>query len=199
MFTGIITDVGKVRSTEKNGDMRAVIETSYDMTSVDIGASIACSGVCLTVIEKGDGWFAADISDETLRVTNLGDWQAGTLVNLERSLSVGDELGGHIVTGHVDCLGKIVRFENVGDSIAMDIEIDGDNGKYVAAKGSAAIDGTSLTVNMVTDTDDKTVMSINLIPHTQSVTSFKTSSLGDDVNVEFDILARYVARLNEKV
>ncbi len=198
MFTGIVTDLGKIRSTEKNGDMRAIIETSYDMTTVDIGASIACSGVCLTVIEKGDGWFAADISDETLRVTNLGDWDVGTLVNLERSLSVGDELGGHIVTGHVDCLGKIVRFENVGDSIAMDIEINGDHGRFVATKGSAAIDGTSLTVNNVTDIDDKTVMSINLIPHTQSVTSFKTSSVGDAVNVEFDILARYVARLNEK-
>ncbi|UTW54122.1 riboflavin synthase [Kordiimonas sp. SCSIO 12610] len=198
MFTGIVTDVGKVRSTEKKGDMRAVIETSYDMAGVDIGASIACAGVCLTVVEKGEGWFAADISDETLRVTNLGSWVEGTLVNLERSLAVGDELGGHIVTGHVDCLGRIVRFENVGDSIAMDIEIDGSHGKYVASKGSAAINGTSLTVNAVTDIADKTVMSINLIPHTQSVTSYKSSSVGDQVNVEFDILARYVARLNEK-
>jgi riboflavin synthase len=198
MFTGIVTDVGKIRSTEKNGDMRAIIETNYDMATVDIGASIACSGVCLTVIEKGESWFAADISDETLRVTNLSDWDVGTLVNLERSLSVGDELGGHIVTGHVDCLGKVIRFECVGDSIAMDIEISGVHGRFAATKGSVAINGTSLTVNKVTDIDDTTVMSINLIPHTQLVTSFKTSRVGDAVNVEFDILARYVARLNEK-
>jgi len=198
MFTGIVTDVGAVKALEKRGDLRVVLSTAYDMSEVAIGASIACGGVCLTVVDKGDGWFAADVSDETLRVTALGDWQEGSLVNLERSLKVGDELGGHIVTGHVDCVGMISRLEPVGGSIAMDVRVPANWGRYVAAKGSVAINGTSLTVNQVTDTDEGTVIAINLIPHTQEVTSFRTAKAGDRVNVEFDILARYVARLTER-
>ncbi|WP_308910006.1 riboflavin synthase [Pseudokordiimonas caeni] len=198
MFTGIVTDVGAVRALEKGGDLRVVIGTGYDLSDVAIGASIACGGVCLTVVDKGDDWFAADVSDETLRVTALGDWQVGSLINLERSLKLGDELGGHIVTGHVDCVGEIVRFEAVGGSIAMDIKVPARWGRYVAEKGSVAINGTSLTVNKVTDTADGTVIAINLIPHTQEVTSFRTAKADDRVNVEFDILARYVARLTER-
>ncbi|WCL52994.1 riboflavin synthase [Gimibacter soli] len=198
MFTGIVTDVGAVKALEKRGDLRVVIGTGYDLSDVAIGASIACGGVCLTVVDKGDDWFAADVSDETLRVTALRDWQVGSLINLERSLKLGDELGGHIVTGHVDCVGAIVRFETVGGSIAMDIEVPARWGRYVAEKGSVAINGTSLTVNKVTDTADGTVIAINLIPHTQEVTSFRTAKTGDRVNVEFDILARYVARLTER-
>jgi len=198
MFTGIVTDVGAVKSVEKTGDMRAVISTAYDMSKVDIGASIACAGVCLTVVEKGEGYFAADVSDETLRVTNLADWKQGSLVNLERSLKVGDELGGHVVTGHVDCLGKITRFDAISDSIALEIAVDAANGRHVAEKGSITVNGVSLTVNKVVDADVATTISINLIPHTQEVTSFKTSQVGDSVNIEFDILARYVARLQNK-
>ncbi len=198
MFTGIVTDLGLIRSMERDGDVRIQIETAYDMSGVDIGASIACGGVCLTVVDKDAGWFAADVSDETLRVTALNDWVVGTEVNLERSLKMGDELGGHIVTGHVDCVGEIVCFDHVADSIRMDIAIPADLGKHIAAKGSVAVDGASLTVNTVVDSDDETIFSINLIPHTQSVTSFRQAAVGKTVNIEIDILARYVARLQSK-
>tara|TARA_R110002096_G_scaffold146143_1_gene304437 strand:- start:1041 stop:1640 length:600 start_codon:yes stop_codon:yes gene_type:complete len=198
MFTGIVTDVGSVRSINGDGDIRADIETSYDTSTIEIGASIACSGVCLTVVDKGDGWFSADISRETSNVTNLSQWKIGQLVNLERSLKLGDELGGHIVTGHVDCVGELVKYSPIDDSIEMMIRIDSNLGGYVAKKGSVTINGVSLTVNAVDDTEDNTCFSINIIPHTQEVTSFRNASAGDLVNVEFDVLARYVARLQEK-
>lgn len=199
MFTGIVTDVGKISSMSRENadrdDLRIIIETTYDMDTVDIGASIASSGVCLTVVDKDTGWYAVDVSDETLRVTNLSDWQIGHEVNLERALKVGDELGGHIVTGHVDCLGEITKLQDTAGSIHMEITIPRSEGNQVAKKGSVAIDGVSLTVNDVIDTDDTTTFTINLIPHTQSVTSFRNSKCGDKVNIEFDVLARYVARL----
>lgn len=198
MFTGIVTDVGSIRSIEGDGDLRIAFTTGYDTDSIDIGASIACSGVCLTVVDKGEGWFSADVSGETLRVTNLRNWQEGSLVNLERSLKLGDELGGHIVTGHVDCVGEIITFEPVDESIQLVIRIDSDKGNHIAEKGSVAINGVSLTVNSVEDLEAGTQFSINIIPHTQEVTSFRTAKVGDKVNVEFDILARYVARLQEK-
>jgi len=197
MFTGIITDVGQIRLVERSGDTRVVIETAYDTSAVAMGASIACAGVCLTVVDKGEGWFAADVSDETLRCTAVGDWQAGKSINLERSLKLGDEMGGHIVTGHVDCVGVIAALTPENDSLTMDITVPKDFGHLLVAKGSAAINGTSLTVNTVQDSIEGTTLSINLIPHTQSVTSFHTVSLGERVNVEFDILARYVARLQD--
>jgi len=195
MFTGIVTDVGRIRSVDGAADKQIVIETAYDMAAVEIGASIACSGVCLTVVDKDTGWFKVDVSAETLKVTSLEDWQEGTAVNLERSLKLGDEMGGHIVTGHVDCVGTIVRFEELGQSVVMDIAVPHALGGFVAQKGSVAIDGASLTVNDIEDTGEETRFSINLIPHTQAVTSFRDSKAGDKVNVEFDILARYVSRL----
>lgn len=198
MFTGIVTDVGRIRSVDGAADKQIVIETVYDMAAVEIGASIACSGVCLTVVDKDTGWFKVDVSAETLKVTSLEDWQEGTAVNLERSLKLGDEMGGHIVTGHVDCVGTIVRFEELGQSVVMDIAVPHALGGFVAQKGSVAIDGASLTVNDVEDTGDETRFSINLIPHTQAVTSFRDSKAGDKVNVEFDILARYVSRLQSR-
>jgi len=195
MFTGIITDVGKVASTERTLDTRVVIETSYDIATVAIGASICCNGVCLTVVDKADGWFAADVSDETLKVTAMGDWAAGTLVNLERSLKIGDELGGHIVTGHVDCVGRIVTFDTVAGSMLLKVEVPAELSGLVAKKGSICVDGTSLTVNDVEDGSDTSIVSINLVPHTWDNTRFRDSIVGDKVNIEFDVLARYVARL----
>lgn len=198
MFTGIVTDVGKVTAVSGEADRRFVIATSFDLGSVDIGASIACAGVCLTVVEKSADTFTVDVSQETLRVTNLGTWREGSEINLERSLKLGDELGGHIVTGHVDCLGEITRFEDVGQSIMMNVAIPASYRHLISAKGSVSVDGTSLTVNSVVDDAETTEFSINLIPHTQAVTSFRNSSAGDRVNLEFDILARYVARLQDK-
>ncbi len=198
MFTGIVTDVGTVQSVEGQGDVRLTLSTSYDTSSIDIGASIACSGVCLTVVTKGEGCFSADVSGETLSVTNLGNWQKDTEVNLERSLKVGDELGGHIVTGHVDCIADLVTFESVDESILMQILVPKEHGYNVAKKGSITINGVSLTVNEVEDLNEGTKVSINVIPHTQEVTNFRQAKVGDKVNVEFDILARYVARLQER-
>ena len=198
MFTGIVTDVGTVQSVEGEGDVRLTLSTSYDTSGIDIGASIACSGVCLTVVSKGENFFSADVSRETTSVTNLGAWKNGTEVNLERSLKVGDELGGHIVTGHVDCVGEIVTFESVDESILLQIRVPEEFGYNVAKKGSITINGISLTVNEVEDLQDGTKVSINVIPHTQEVTNFRQAKVGDKVNVEFDILARYVARLQDK-
>lgn len=201
MFTGLVTDVGQVRSIERAkdevSDTRIVIDTSYDMSTVDIGASIACAGVCLTVVDKADGWFAADVSDETLSCTSLGDWQVGALVNLERSLKLGDEMGGHIVTGHVDCVGELVVLSEVHGSCKMDISVPISFAHLLVTKGSVCVNGTSLTVNNVEDQKDHTILSINLIPHTQEVTSFKDAKVGQLVNIEFDILARYVARIQD--
>ncbi len=198
MFTGIVTDVGAVRSIEGDGDIRIAIDTIYDTSTIEIGASIACAGVCLTVVDKGQQWFSADVSRESLSVTNISGWSVGSLVNLERALKVGEELGGHIVTGHVDCVGRVTRLDAIDDSILLEILVPTDFGHFVVQKGSVTLDGVSLTVNKVADSDAGTTISLNLIPHTQEVTSFRASKLGDTVNVEFDILARYVSRLQEK-
>lgn len=198
MFTGIITDVGEIRGVESRGDTRFVIGCAYDISGIDIGASIACSGVCLTVVDKGgdDGgnWFGVDASAETLSHTNLGNWRDGSRVNLERSLRVGDELGGHIVSGHVDGTAEILSIEPEGDSLRYTFRAPEGMSRFVAAKGSVALDGVSLTVNEV----DGAEFGINLIPHTQAVTTFGNSEVGDRVNFEIDVLARYVARLSEE-
>lgn len=197
MFTGIITDVGEVRSVEDRGDVRMVIATHYDTNSIDLGASIACSGACLTVVETAEDWFAVDVSAETLSKTNLGSWAPGTKVNLERALCVGDELGGHIVSGHVDAVGKILSIEEEGASLRFRFEVPKSIAPYIAPKGGVALNGVSLTVNDVEDTADTCIFGINIIPHTQEQTTFESARAGDAVNVEIDILARYVARLKE--
>lgn len=191
MFTGIVTDVGTVRAIEQRGDTRIEIETSYDMDDVDIGASIACSGPCLTVVEKGSDWFAVEASAETLDKTALGDWAVGTQVNLERAMRIGDELGGHIVSGHVDVVAEVVDMTPEGDSMRFSFEAPADFAKYVAPKGSVCLDGVSLTVNEV----DGNRFGVNIISHTQSATSFGERKIGDRINMEIDTIARYVARL----
>ncbi|MCH8113364.1 MAG: riboflavin synthase [Proteobacteria bacterium] len=193
MFTGIITDVGAVRKIEKAGDMRLEIDTQYDTASVDVGASIACSGPCLTVVDKGPGWFAVNASAETLSKTTLGSWSEGAKVNLERSLRVGEEMGGHIVTGHVDATAKVVERHSEGDSIRFVFEVPKALERYVASKGAVALDGISLTVNEV----EGNRFGVNIIPHTQHATCFGDLQPGDEVNFEIDVLARYVARLEE--
>ena len=192
MFTGIITDIGSVKAISGEGDVRFDINTTFVMDDVAIGASIACAGVCLTVIEKGQGWFAVQASDETLQKTTLGDWKADTKINLERALKLGDELGGHIVSGHVDGVAHVVSTQAIGDSIKINFEAPRDLAAFVAQKGSATIDGVSLTVNDVNDCN----FSVNIIPHTQSETTLGKLIEGDRVNLEIDVLARYVARLN---
>jgi len=194
MFTGIVTDVGRVRAISRQGDTRLEIETAYDTAGGEIGASICCSGACLTVVDKGPGWFAVDASAETLSRTNLGAWAEGSPVNLERALKVGDELGGHIVTGHVDCMAEVLEQHAEGDSIRIRFRLPHDYARYVASKGSLAIDGVSLTVNEV----DGDCFGVNIIPHTQAQTTFGTLRVGTRVNVEVDVLARYVARLTER-
>ena len=197
MFTGIITDIGSVKSVEQRGDTRFVIGTRYDADTIDIGASICCSGACLTVIEKGEDdkayWFAVDASAETLSKTTLGDWKAGTAINLERALKVGDELGGHIVSGHVDGVGAVVDSYAEGDSMRWVFETPDAIAPFVAPKGSIAINGVSLTVNEVSGNR----FGVNIIPHTAEMTTFGTLAVGDKVNLEVDPLARYVARLLE--
>jgi riboflavin synthase len=193
MFTGIITDIGTVRAVRKAGDTRFEITTGYDLGTVDMGASIACNGCCLTVIEKGPDWFAIQASAETLSKTTLGDWATGTRINLERALKIGDELGGHIVSGHVDGLGEIVSITPEGDSQRYRFRVPHELARFIAPKGSVAIDGTSLTVNEV----EGNVFGVNIIPHTQSVTTWGTMKVGQRVNIEIDMLARYVARLTE--
>ena len=198
MFTGIITDKGNVRSVEKRGDTRFVINTAFDPDDFDIGASIACSGVCLTVVDKGTdndgGWCAEDASGETLSRTNLGGWDVGTKINLERSLRVGDELGGHIVSGHVDGMADIVSITPEGDSQRYTFKAPDRLAKFIAAKGSVTLNGVSLTVNEV----EGNQFGVNLIPHTQTVTTFGDAAAGDVINLEIDVLARYVARLAEE-
>jgi riboflavin synthase len=193
MFTGIITDVGRVRSIETNGDTRLVVETAYDTREIDIGASIACAGPCLTVTDKDEGWFAVDASAETLSKTTLGDWAEGTRVNLERALKVGDEMGGHIVTGHVDGIAVVISVTPEGDSQRFVLEAPKEYARYVAPKGSVTLDGVSLTVNEV----DGNQFGVNIIPHTQAATTFGDLKPGDRVNFEIDVLARYVDRLRE--
>lgn len=193
MFTGIITDIGNVKAVQRAGDTRFEIATRYDMSGVDIGASIACSGVCLTVIEKGAGWFAVQASAETLDKTTAAAWDEGTRLNLERALRVGDELGGHIVSGHVDGVAEVIAAAPVGDSLKLDLQVPHVLAKFIAAKGSVTIDGVSLTVNTV----DGSSFSVNIIPHTQSETTLGQLQAGHRVNLEIDVLARYVARLND--
>ena len=195
MFTGIITDIGHVKSLEKRGDTRIVISTNYDMTTVEIGASIACSGPCLTVVEKGSGWFATEASAETLSRTTVGSWVEGTRVNLERALSLGDELGGHIVSGHVDGLARIVSMEPEGDSVRFLFEVPNEVKAFIAEKGSVCLDGVSLTVNAVQGAE----FGVNIISHTQSETTFSDKKVDDFVNLEVDMLSRYVARLSESL
>jgi len=193
MFTGIITDIGTIKTVTKGGDTRFDIETAYDMATVDIGASIACAGVCLTVIEKDDGWFAVQASAETLDKTTASSWAPGTRLNLERALKVGDELGGHIVSGHVDGVAEVISMNSVGESLKIDFQVPKPLAQFIATKGSVTIDGVSLTVNSVL----AETFSVNIIPHTQSETSLGQLTPGHRVNLEIDVLARYVARLNE--
>ncbi len=196
MFTGIVTDIGEIVSVDpggKEGDRRFVIATKHDMTAIAIGASIACSGCCLTVIEKKDGRFAVEVSAESLDKTHLGDWTVGSRLNLELSLKLGDELGGHLVYGHVDGVGKIVSMMPEGGSVRFVFEAPTEVARFVAAKGSIAIDGTSLTVNEV----DGNRLGVNVISHTQAVTTLGHARVGQRVNLEVDMLARYVARLLE--
>ncbi|MBT5767725.1 riboflavin synthase [Emcibacteraceae bacterium] len=197
MFTGIITDIGEVSEITQMGDTRIVIRTSYDTSTIDFGASIACSGVCLTVVDKGSDYFSVDVSAETLSCTSLGDWLPGSQINLERALKVGEELGGHIVTGHVDTVGQILNIETDGDSKKFTFSLPTKLKAYVASKGSVTINGASLTVNNVEDKSENTEFSINIIPHTQEKTTFGAASIGDKINIEIDILARYVARMRE--
>ncbi|NUH64819.1 riboflavin synthase [Sulfitobacter sp. S0837] len=194
MFTGIITDVGTVTKLEQEGDLRARIQTRYDTSSIDMGASIASDGVCLTVVGLGDDWYEVQISAETVAKTNLGQhWTEGRRVNLERALKVGDELGGHIVSGHVDGVAEIIEMKDEGDSTRVTLRAPEDLARFIAPKGSVALNGTSLTVNDVNGCD----FGINFIPHTKEVTTWGDAKLGDLVNLEIDTLARYVARLNE--
>lgn len=196
MFTGIVTDIGTIRSAEQRGDLRLTIGCGYDMSGVAIGASIACSGCCLTVVEKGEDWFAVDASAETLSKTAPGMWDAGRRLNLERALKVGDELGGHIVTGHVDGVGQIVSIVEEGGSHRVTVSIPAALAPFVAAKGSVAVDGVSLTVNAVTDQPDGTThFTLNIIPHTWDVTTFADLAEGQAVNIEIDTLARYLQRM----
>ena len=193
MFTGIVTDLGRVRDIRTEGDTRIEIASAYDMAAVPSGASIACSGVCLTVIERAAGWFAVQASAETLSCTTLGSWLSGTPVNLERALKLGDELGGHLVSGHVDGVGTIVSITPEGDSRRFLFEAPPALARFIAPKGSIAIDGISLTVNEV----EGGRFGVNIIPHTWAVTSIGAAQPGDRVNLEIDMLARYVARLME--
>jgi riboflavin synthase len=195
MFTGIVTDIGKIIELEKRGDLRARVETNYDMSTVAIGASIACDGICLTVIKTGSNWFDVEISAESVEKTNLkfNTWVIGASVNLERALRVGDELGGHIVSGHVDGVVEIVDMKDEGDSTRFVFLAPSDLQKFIAPKGSVALNGTSLTVNEV----HSSKFGVNVIPHTKEVTTWGSSKIGDFLNLEIDTLARYVARLKE--
>ncbi len=192
MFTGLITDLGRVRRIDKTkGGARLAIETAYDMAAVEIGASIACSGACLTVVEKGPDWFAVDVSAESLARTTIGGWKAGDRVNLEQSLRLGDTLGGHLVSGHVDAVAGILERRPDGDSQRFTIQIPQGFEKFIAPKGSVCLDGVSLTVNEV----ESGRFGVNIIPHTAEKTTFGALGPGDGVNLEVDLIARYVARL----
>ncbi|WP_447758048.1 riboflavin synthase [Sphingopyxis fribergensis] len=207
MFTGIITDIGTIRAREDRGDARLVIGTTYDVGTIDLGASIACSGACLTVVDKGidddsngpGGWFAIDASAETIARTAPGMWEAGRRLNLERALKIGDELGGHIVTGHVDDIGRILSVVPVGDSVTVTVAAPASLAPHIAPKGSITVDGVSLTVNEVTDQPDgEAHFTLNIIPHTQEMTTLDEAAAGRPVNLEIDILARYLARMQAR-
>ena len=194
MFTGIVSDLGTLRSMEGSDILRLEIETSYDLDSVDIGASVSCSGACLTVVEKGNNWFAFEVSRETLSKTTMGEWRPGRKINLERALKLGDELGGHLVSGHVDAVGQVVRKERDGESWRFSFAAPDALSAFIAEKGSIVVDGVSLTVNEV----DDNVFGVNIIPHTTAVTTFGSLEKGERVNLEIDMLARYLKRLLEK-
>jgi riboflavin synthase len=199
MFTGIITDLGRVRQVERRGDARFVFETAYDTGEIAPGASIACSGACLTVVDKGPGWFAADVSAETLSKTTLGDWRPGAPVNLERALKLGDELGGHLVSGHVDGVAEVVSRRPEGESQRFRFRAPAALAAFVAPKGSLALDGVSLTVNEVEDEAGGAVrFGVNIVPHTAERTTFGGLEAGARVNLEIDLLARYVQRLRKR-
>jgi len=193
MFTGIITDIGTITELTQEGDLRVRIRTSYDTGGIDMGASIASDGVCLTVVDLGPDWYDVQVSAETVSKTNLSGWSVDKRVNLERALRVGDELGGHIVSGHVDGVAEVVSVEDEGDSTRVKLRAPDDLARFIAPKGSVALNGTSLTVNEV----EGAVFGINFIPHTKEVTTWGDVAVGDAVNLEIDTLARYVARLNE--
>lgn len=193
MFTGIVTDIGEVLELTQEGDLRARLRTSYDTQSIDMGASIASDGVCLTVVDLGPDWYEVQVSAETVDKTNLGSWAVGTRVNLERALRVGDELGGHIVSGHVDGVAEVISVTEEGDSTRVVLRAPDDLARFIAPKGSVALNGTSLTVNEVEGAD----FGINFIPHTKVATTWGDVAVGDRVNLEIDTLARYVARLAE--
>lgn len=196
MFTGIITDIGTIEAVEPRGDLRVRIGTRFATDSLALGASIACSGVCLTVVDKGLGWFAVDVSGETQRRTAAGLWAVGRRLNLERALKVGDELGGHIVTGHVDAVATIAVVAPEGDSLRLTLDAGPEIAPYIAPKGSVALDGVSLTVNEVADADGGGVrFGINVIPHTAHATTFGEAAAGQAVNIEIDVLARYLSRM----
>ena len=194
MFTGIVSDVGSIRSVEQRGDTRVMIETAYETSGVDLGASIACSGVCLTVVDKGPNWFAVDVSGETVSKT-ADQWRTGAALNLERAMKLGDELGGHIVTGHVDGVAEVIDVYADGDSKRLEFLVPEHLSPLLAQKGSVTIDGVSLTVNDICDGADTTSFMVNLIPHTQSVTTLGDLVPGSTVNIEIDVLARYLQRM----
>jgi riboflavin synthase len=196
MFTGIITDIGTIKAVAPRGDLRVVISTGYDTAGLAIGASVACSGVCLTVVAKAPGEFSVDVSGETQRCTPQGMWTPGRRLNLERALKVGDELGGHIVTGHVDAVAQVVASGKEGDSTRIEFLVPAALAPFIAPKGSIAIDGVSLTVNSVTDQPDGgAIFTVNIIPHTAEWTTFDGIAAGDAVNIEIDTLARYLSRM----
>ncbi|MES2339862.1 MAG: riboflavin synthase [Pseudomonadota bacterium] len=195
MFTGIITDVGRIAAVEDRGDLRVRVATAYDTATIDLGASIACSGVCLTVVGTGPDWFDVDVSAETTGRTAGGQWVAGRALNLERALKLGDELGGHIVTGHVDGIGHVLSVTAEGGSHRVEIAAPDSIAPYLAEKGSVTVDGVSLTVNAVADTPDGTRFGLNIIPHTAEVTTFADLAAGQAVNLEIDVLARYLQRM----
>lgn len=195
MFTGIITHKGRIVSAVQTGDLRVRIATDMPLDTVAMGASIACSGVCLTVVTKGGDWFEADCSAETISCSAPGRWQEGQELNLERALKIGDELGGHIVTGHVDGTGTIAALDCAGDSRVVTIEMPADVAPFVAPKGSITVDGVSLTVNTVQDKAGQHAFTINLIPHSAEMTTLGSLSVGDGVNLEIDVLARYLKRM----
>ena len=200
MFTGIVTDIGEMAAVEPRAEglTRLKIACGYDPDGIDIGASIACSGVCLTVVARGRdgnrGWFAVDAAAETLRITAVGGWRNGTRINLERALKVGDELGGHIVAGHADGLATLTARDDLTDMARLAFRVPGDLARFVAPKGSVALDGVSLTVNEVADD----TFSVLIIPHTLAVTTLGALAVGNEVNLEVDLMARYAARLMER-
>lgn len=204
MFTGIVTDIGTIISTDARGDLRIVIACDFDPDTVALGASIACSGVCLTVVDKGQNsegqsWFAVDASAETVTRTAKGMWEIGSKLNLERALKLGDELGGHIVTGHVDGIARVMAVRQEGDSHRIAFTVGADIAPFIASKGSVTLDGVSLTVNDVKDEGDAAHFAVNIIPHTWDVTTLNRLVEGSAVNVEIDVLARYLSRLRERI